>query len=207
MIDTLFEKISLEIQAWIRKQKNIIGHIMKILWSIFLTISVIYPQNVWSMIYFILSWNHYSISFFLEFTFAIYYIGPIIKREARQIRETIKKDELLFCGIPLDTVISHLMTTGTFKRDDIERELWVARGTYYEMVAILDKLGIFIRGENNQRRVDVRLSREDIINRLSPIDEEKDIPSNSREISTDAVQTVNNPFEYREISTGKLIKI
>jgi hypothetical protein len=44
----------------------------------------------------------------------------------------------------------------------------VNRGTYYEMVEILDRLAIFVRGENNVRRVDVSLSRKDILDRLSP---------------------------------------
>ena len=83
-----------------------------------------------------------------------------------------EKEELLFCGASLEKVLNYLMTEGTFKREDIEREFGVARGTYYEMVSILDKLGVFIRGENNQRRVDVRLTRQEIMERLSPTPEE-----------------------------------
>lgn len=82
------------------------------------------------------------------------------------------------------------MTSGTFRRDDIEREFGVARGTYYEMVEILDKVGIFVRGENNQRRVDVRLSREDILERLSPTPEDvHDISDTLEKQEEQATQT------------------
>ena len=102
----------------------------------------------------------------------------------------IEKDELLFCGASLDKVIDYLMTSGTFKRADIEREFGVNRGTYYEMVEILDRLGIFVRGENNVRRVDVSLSRRDILERLSPTQEEvSDIGDEVKKEDIQALQT------------------
>ncbi len=192
MLDTITEKISDEIQTWIRKQKNFIGHILKLLGAIFLTVTITHPGIVWQAVRSIFSWNHFFLLFLMEFTFAIYYVSPILRREIRSIKETMKKekDELLFCGASLEKVIAYLMMAGTFKRDDIEREFGVARGTYYEMVGILDKIGIFIRGENNQRRVDVRLSREDILARLSPAPEEiSDISDTLEKEEQQATQT------------------
>jgi surface polysaccharide O-acyltransferase-like enzyme len=124
MIETITTKISDEIQAWIRKQKNFIGHLLKLFSAVLLTVVVIYPGAMWRMLCSILSWNHFFISFFLEFAFAIYYITPILIREIRTVSENIKKekDELLFCGASLEKVIDYLMTSGTFKRADIERE-------------------------------------------------------------------------------------
>lgn len=199
MLETIRQKISDEIQVWIRKQKNFVGHLLKILGALILTMTVIYPGIIWKAVWAILSWNQFFIAFFLEFSFAIYYITPIIKREyenfKRKIRET--KDELLFCGASLDKVIDYLMTAGTFKRADIEREFGVNRGTYYEMVEILERLAIFVRGENNVRRVDVSLSRKDILDRLSPAREEvADISEELENVDTQALQT---GFIRREI--------
>ena len=106
-------------------------------------------------------------------------------------------------GISLDRLTDYLMTTGTFKRDDIEREFGISRIAYFDIVKVLDDADIFIRGENNARRVDVRLTKEDIIDRLAPTPPSEDISdilSDSTEINTDAVQTVSNPFAYRKIS-------
>ena len=192
MLETIGQKISDEIQVWIRKQKNFVGHLLKLLGAILLTMAITYPGMMWRALWAILSWNHFFISFFLEFTVAIYYITPILKREIQQIKMNfvIEKDELLFCGASLDKVIDYLMTSGTFKRADIEREFGVNRGTYYEMVEILDRLGIFVRGENNVRRVDVSLSRRDILERLSPTQEEvSDIGDEVKKEDIQALQT------------------
>lgn len=185
MIETITIKISDEIQTWIRKQKNFIGHIAKVSGAIIMSMVFTHPDIMWRAIIAILSWNHYFISFLAEFTFAIYYIHPIILRE---IRNT-KRDELLFFGVSLDKITDYLMIHGTFSRDDIEKEFGVARYLYHDMVRVMDEVGIFVRGENNQRRVDVRLSKADIIGLLSPADEVSNIPSNSTEINTEATQT------------------
>lgn len=47
MLDTIIDKISDEIQTWIRKQKNFIGHIAKLLGAIFLTVTIISPGMIW----------------------------------------------------------------------------------------------------------------------------------------------------------------
>jgi len=154
---------------------------------------VIYPEKVWSFTYSILSWNHYSISFFLEFVFAIYYISPIIRREIREFSEKNKIDELLFFGVSLEKVTEYLMIRGTFRREDIEREFGVPRHLYYDMVKVMDEVGIFIRGANNERRVDVRLTKNDIVSLLSPLPQD-DVQANFGNTENTQEQALQSGF-------------
>lgn len=56
----------------------------------------------------------------------------------------------------------------------------------------MDEVGVFIRGENNSRRVDIRLTKTDIIKRLSlpsPDDQALDNSEESKEYDTEAIQS------------------
>jgi len=159
------EKISSEIQGWIKRQTNFIWHLAKIFGAFIFSLILVYPAIMWNSIWYVLSWNHFFISFFLEFVFAIYYISPIIHREL----QWQKQDELLFFGVSLEKVTEYLMIRGTFRREDIEREFGIPRHLYYDMVKVMDEVWIFVRGANNERRVDVRLTKGDIVSLLSPL--------------------------------------
>ena len=81
------------------------------------------------------------------------------------------------------------MIRGTFRREDIEREFGIPRHLYYDMVKVMDEVGIFIRGANNERRVDVRLTKGDIVSLLSPArDTMADSPQLEKE-DTEALQS------------------
>ena len=185
MLDTIIEKISSEIQGWVKRQTNFIGHLAKIFGAFIFSLILVYPAIMWNSIWYVLSWNHFFISFFLEFVFAIYYISPIIRREFQRQ----KKDELLFFGVSLEKVTEYLMIRGTFRREDIEREFGVPRHLYYDMVKVMDEVWIFVRGANNERRVDVRLTKGDIVSLLSPArDTMADSPQLEKE-DTEALQS------------------
>ena len=189
MLDTIMEKISLEIQGWVKRQTNFIGHLAKIFGAFIFSLILVYPAIMWNSIWYVLSWNHFFISFFLEFVFAIYYISPIIRREIREFSEKNKIDELLFFGVSLEKITEYLMIRGTFRREDIEREFGIPRHLYYDMVKVMDEVGIFIRGANNERRVDVRLTKNDIVSLLSPArDTMADSPQLEKE-DTEALQS------------------
>lgn len=106
MLETISQKISSEIQGWIKRQTNFIGHLAKIFGAFICSLIFVYPANMWSFIWSVLSWNHFFISLFLEFAFAIYYISPIIQREMQRQ----KQDELLFFGVSLEKITEYLMT-------------------------------------------------------------------------------------------------
>ncbi len=184
MIETITIKISDEINAWIKRQKNLIGHICKISLALVSTLIVTHPKTAGKILFWIASWQNYFLTYFLIFIVCIYFLYPILKKEWQQ-----EKNELLFYGVSLNKITDYLMTEWTFKREDIERKFWIARIMYYDMVKEMDEAGIFIRGENNMRRVDIRLTKEDIIKLLSPETEEIEKPSNSTELNTDAVQS------------------
>jgi hypothetical protein len=71
---------------------------------------------------------------------------------------------------------------------------------YYDIVKVMDEVGIFVRGVNNERRVDVRLKRGDIVSLLSPAREHIENIDELEKEDTEALQMVNNPFTIRKIS-------
>lgn len=198
MIETITIKISDEIQSWIRKQKNFLGHIAKITSAISLALLCAFPKIAWLILYSIISWQNFLIGYIILFTFDFYILFPKLLSELKEMKKV--PWELLFMGISLNQLTDYLMKTGTFKREDIEREFGIARMSYYDMVKVMDEVGIFIRGENNQRRVDIRLSKDDILSLLSPEQDMSEISEEIEEADEQAVQTVDNQFAIRKIS-------
>lgn len=53
----------------------------------------------------------------------------------------------------------------------------------------MDEVGIFVRGANNERRVDVRLTKSDIVSLLSPDTDHIAQASEMQEEDTEATQS------------------
>lgn len=70
-------------------------------------------------------------------------------------------------GIPVVEIVDHLFSgDGSFKRDDIERKFAIPRNQFDKMVREMDAVNIFIRAENNSRKLNPDFSRSDISSML-----------------------------------------
>lgn len=65
-------------------------------------------------------------------------------------------------GIPVDELLDHLFTYGNFKRDDAESLFSMPRNRYKDLTDRMDRLGVFVRGENNARVLNPELSRQEV---------------------------------------------
>lgn len=60
-------------------------------------------------------------------------------------------DRAVLEGVPVDEILDHLFTVGTFRREDMESRFAMSRSTYERLAARLDKVGVLVRGKNNAR--------------------------------------------------------
>lgn len=96
----------------------------------------------------------------------------VTKKTLSWVREYIldiipeKKDESdipLFYGIPVVELVEYLFSgDGSFRRDDVEAQFAIPRNRFDEMAKKMDSVKIFVRGENNSRKLNPSFSRGDV---------------------------------------------
>lgn len=187
MIEIMFDKISEEIKQWIRTRKSMIQTIGKIFIVIILTSICAFPHSTWQIIWKVLSYKNLFILRFANFYFWVFYVYPVL----RKTKEKEMKVQKLY-WVELDKITEYILSFGKFPRDEVVKYFGISRQTAQNIIDKLDEVQIFIRGNNNQRMVDINLTGEDMIRLLTfptPILEEKNKDEEIENCDNEAVQT------------------
>jgi hypothetical protein len=94
-------------------------------------------------------------------------ISGSIDRAISEMKKRTKEDIPKWYGIPVVEIAEHLFSgDGSFRRDDIERKFAIPRNQFDKMVKEMDVVNIFVRAENNSRKLNPDFSRSDISSML-----------------------------------------
>lgn len=79
----------------------------------------------------------------------------------------VREDVPSFYGLPVVELVEYLFAgDGSFRRDDVEARFAMPRNKFDEMAKKMDGVKIFVRGENNARKLNPDFSRSDVSSML-----------------------------------------
>lgn len=193
MIQIILQKISDEIKNRIRTRRSILISLGKIKLILNIALIVAFPRESWELLGRLATRHDWIITrliyWMAVWLWTVHILYPLLVKR-------LNKDKVinLFYWVELDRIIDHIIEHGTFKRDDIVRKFWVNRNTAQDMIDKLDNVGVFVKGMNNIRQLDINLKREDIESLiLSPLgnnNQEKIIEDDEEELEDNAVQAL-----------------
>lgn len=79
----------------------------------------------------------------------------------------VREEVPTFYGVPVVELVEYLFAgDGSFRRDDVEARFAMPRNKFDEMAKKMDGVKIFVRGENNARKLNPDFSRSDVSSML-----------------------------------------
>lgn len=157
IILAIFDRLSEDVSRHIlsTSSRDHIYQLVKMVSCISLTFLVTFPSACIAYFSRLVSQFNFFLPKFAFFLIVVYFIAPfLIKRFYGD------PDSPTIEGIPIHEVVDHILTEGSFKRDDIERKFAIPRNRYQAIATKLDRSGIFIRGDNNARILRDDITRE-----------------------------------------------
>jgi len=148
--------------------KQILMSVLLWLWSVILSLILIYTDQTIEILLFIYNYNNFTLpkiifSFWLIFNYKI--IINFWKNVINELKPKIEEDKIE--GIPTMELIEHLFFEWSFKRDEVEKKFLIPRYKFTILAKKFDELKILIRWENNSRILNPEFSRQQIAETLS----------------------------------------
>ena len=109
------------------------------------------PKLIFSSI---LVWNYKYIFKCFRSVFAS--LPDLFPKEEREVEN--------FLWMDIEEIVNYILEKKTFKREEFAKQFSIGRDTAEKLWKRLDEINLFIRGENNSRKLNAEFSPEDIYN-------------------------------------------
>lgn len=145
-----------------------------VFWSCMFGMIWAYPDTIGRMFWTIVQMGNFVILKTIMVLFV--FMGlPVVFEQVRDMeRENGKKDDWAkIWGVPVVEVVGYIFEHGDFVRSEVIDTFAISRAEYSEIAWLLDKNNIFIRWENNSRKLNPEMTRQMIADILMGRDEQK----------------------------------